>query len=99
MSKERPLRRGKLESVRVKGAPYPATPRTEKHDRQPRPRFPVKATTRPRELREPSPYAYVAKYGGDDPRGNPDPVKFHAYHRPATLTKSLTNAADMSGAD
>ena len=99
MIKRQSLRRAKVEGVRVKGAPYPPTPKTAKGDRQRRPRFPVKKTKQPRELREPSRSAAVAKAGGDDPRGNPFPVRFHEYERPGTLSKSLTNAADMSGAD
>src|SRR6187551_368954 len=99
MIKQQTLRRAKVEGIRVKGAPYPAAPRTAKGDRQPRPKFPVKKTGSPRELKERSPAAQAAKNGGDDPRGNPDPVRFHEYERPGTLTKNLTNAADMSGAD
>ena len=41
----------------------------------------------------------IAKAGGHDPRGNRDPVCFHDYHPSKALTKRLTNAADMSGAD
>jgi hypothetical protein len=97
--REQPLQVGRQRGIRVKGAPFPPVPRRRKGDRQPRPRFPVKKTGKPRDLREPSPRAEVAKSGGDDPRGNPDPVVFLAYHRPTSLTKDLTNAADMSGAD
>ncbi len=99
MIKEQRLRRGRHGGVRVKGAPYPSVPRGAKGDRQPRPRFPVKPTGRPRALREPSPRAQAAKSGAGDPRGNRDPVTFHDYRRSKALTKSLTNAADMSGAD
>ena len=96
---EQRLRRGRLTGVRVKGAPYPAVPPGRKRDRQPRPRFPVKRTGRPRPLHEPSSHAVIAKAGGRDPNGNRDPVVFHGYHPSKGLTKSLTNAADMSGAD
>ena len=99
MIKEQPLKKGTRHGTRVKGALYPAVPRTQKGDRQPRPRFPVKATTKAIDLRRPSSSSDVAKAGGGDPRGNPDPVKFEAYRRPKSLSKSLTNAADMSGAD
>src|SRR5215210_1541516 len=34
-----------------------------------------------------------------DPHGNPDPVIFHQYNPSDTVSKRLTNAADMSGAD
>jgi hypothetical protein len=98
ISKER-LHRGRGTAEKTKGAPYPPEPRRKKSDRQPRPRFPVKTTGRPKRLREPSPGSEVAKAGGKDPRGNDDPVVFHGYHRSSTLTKDLTNAADMSGAD
>lgn len=99
MIREQPLRRGQLEGVRVKGAPYPRVPPGRKGDRQPRPRFPVKKTGAPRKLREPSPQAEIAKAGGDDPRGNRDPVVFHGYSKSSPLTKNLTNAADISGDD
>jgi hypothetical protein len=99
MMREQPLARARLKGIQVKGAPYPPVPPGRKGDRQPRPRHPVKATGKPRALREPSPHADVAKAGGDDPHGNPDPVRFHSYQRPPALTKNLTNAADMSGAD
>jgi hypothetical protein len=74
-------------------------PERQKGDRQPRPRHRVKRTAKPRRLREASPHAEVGKGGDPDPRGNRDPVIFHGYHPTKTLTKSLTNAADMSGAD
>ena len=96
---EQRLRRGRLDGVRVKGAPYPPVPPGKKRDRQPRPRFPVKRTGRPRPLHEPSSHAVIAKAGGRDPNGNRDPVVFHGYHPSKGLTKSLTNAADMSGSD
>jgi hypothetical protein len=99
MARELRLRKGRLDGVPVKGAPYPPVPPRRKRDRQPRPLHPVKRTTRPQPLREVSSPADVAKAGGDDPRGNPDPVVFHEYSRPGSLTKNLTNAADMSGAD
>ena len=41
----------------------------------------------------------VAKAGGRDPNGSRDPVVFHGYRPSKGLTKSLTNAADMSGSD
>lgn len=99
MIKEQPLGRGKLKAVQTKGAPYPGVPPRKKGDRQPRPKFPVKTTGKPKRLREPSPSALVAKAGAKDPRGNDPPVTFHGYERSTALTRSLTNAADMSGAD
>lgn len=99
MIREAPLRRGRIEGIAVKGAPYPRVPPGKKDDRQPRPRFPIKKTGKPRPLRDPSSHAVVAKAGGRDPNGNPDPVVFHGYQVSGTLTKSLTNAADMSGSD
>ena len=68
--RQQSLRRGQQRSVEVKGAPYPPVPPSAKGDRQQRPRYRVKKTDKPRELRQPSPNAEVAKNGGDDPRGN-----------------------------
>ena len=99
MIKEQPLQRARLKATQTKGAPYPRVPPGKKGDRQPRPKFPVKVTGKPSRLREPSPGSQAAKAGGKDPRGNDNPVRFHDYHRSTALTKSLTNAADMSGAD
>jgi hypothetical protein len=99
MIREQKLRVGQLRGRKVKGAPFPRVPPAKHGDRQPRPRFPVRTSGKPGRLREPSGQAEVAKAGGRDPRGNPDPVVFHGYGRPGAIQKSLTNAADMSGAD
>ena len=82
MTREQLLRRGRHRGVKVKGAPYPPVPRGAKGDRQPRPQVPVKKTGKPRDLRERSPHAEVAKSGGGDPNRNPDPVVFHEYRPP-----------------
>jgi hypothetical protein len=99
MIREQQLSRGRIAGIAVKGAPYPRVPPGKKGDRQPRPRFPIKKTGKPRPLRDPSSHAVVAEAGGRDPNGNPDPVVFHGYQSSTTLKKSLTNAADMSGSD
>jgi hypothetical protein len=99
MEKELRLAEGRVEAVSVKGAPYPAVDPRKHEDRQPRPTYEVKDTGKPVELREPSQAADVAEAGGEDPHGNPNPVVFHEYGPAGTLSKNLTNAADMSGAD
>jgi hypothetical protein len=99
MARETRLAKGRLKGTKVKGAPYkPAGPGALK-DKQPRPKFKLKKTGRPRPLKEPSPAAETARADDQDPHGNPDPVVFHGYRPADTLTKALTNAADMSGAD
>lgn len=92
------LAEGRVEAIRVEGAPYPPADPKRLHDKQPRPDRIVKATRKPRRLREPSRAAEVARAGDPAPGGS-DPVHFHAYGPAGTLTKALTNAADMSGAD
>lgn len=99
MIRSQRLGSGQVKGIRVQGGRLPPVPKAHHADRQPRPHFPVKATSKPRKLKEPSPGAQVGRAGDPDPRGNPDPVTFHAYHAGTSLTKSLTNAADMSGAD
>jgi hypothetical protein len=99
MIREQALRRGRIAGIEVKGAPYPPVAPGRRDDRQPRPRFPIRRTGKPRPLRDPSSQAVVAEAGGRDPNGNPDPVVFHGYQRSKTLKKALTNAADMSGSD
>lgn len=92
------LSEGRREGVLVKGARYkPVDPRTLQ-DKQPRPRRDVPATRKPRRLGRPSHPAAVLRAGDRPPAGR-DPVRFHGYGPSDTLTKSLTNAADMSGAD
>ena len=54
-------------------------------------------TSRPVELKEPS--RRQTRAGDPEPGRNPNPVTFHEYRPSDTLTKKLTNAADMSGAD
>ena len=99
MNNELVLSRGRVDGVRVEGARYPAVERTRLGDRQPRPVLDVAVAEKPRDLREPSPAAEAGRAGDPDPRGNRDPVIFHQYRPSDTLTKALTNAADMSGAD
>jgi hypothetical protein len=93
------LGEGRAENRRVEGAKYPPVDPNRLSDKQPRPHIAVKSTSKPRKLREPSPAAEAAGAGDPDPRGNPDPVVFHSYEPSDVLIKSLTNAADMSGAD
>ncbi len=93
------LKEGRRDGVPVKGAPFRPVPPERKGDRQPRPDRPVKATAKPRLLKEPSRPAGVARAGGGDPHGNRDPVVFHRYRPADTENRGLDNAADMSGAD
>lgn len=95
------LGQGRREAVTVRGATFDPVEARSLNDRQPRPSGPelVARARRPRRLRELSPAAQVARGDDQDPRGNPDPVVFHAYGPADTLGKTLTNAADMSGAD
>lgn len=99
MARELLLTEGRAEALQVKGAPFPPVDPSRQEDEQPRPRRRVKRTRRPRLLRKPSRPADVARADDPDPHGNPDPVVFHEYGPAGGLTKSLTNAADMSGAD
>jgi len=92
------LAEGRLEGVQVEGARYPPVDPSRLYDKQPRPRREVPTSRKPRRLRKPSDPAEVARAGDRDPRGR-DPVVFHEYGPAGSLTKSLTNAADMSGAD
>ena len=95
------LERGRTEPVTVRGAVFEPVETRWLGDRQPRPAGPevVARSRRPRRLKELSPAAEVARADDRDPKGNPDPVVFHAYGPADTLVRSLTNAADMSGAD
>jgi hypothetical protein len=101
MAGEWVLARGRKEAAAdVRGAANrPAEPE-QRSDQQRRPKQPavVKTARRPRLLRELSPAAQVVRAGGPDPRGNQDPVVFHAYRPAGTLDKDVRNAADMSGA-
>lgn len=99
MKGELVLERGKRESTSVKGAPYPRVGRARLSDAQPRPPLIVPGTRRPERLREPSAMASVARAGDPDPHDNRDPVVFQEYSPSRGVTKNLTNAADMSGAD
>ena len=94
------LTEGRQESRRVEGAKYPPVG-WKPPDRQPRPSGPaaVSTTRRPKLLRRPSPSAEATHADDKDPRGNPYPVVFHEYGPAPTVTKTLLNAADMSGAD
>ena len=97
MKGELTLTRGKREAAVVRGAPYPARERTERADRQPRPIYVVRTADMPVELREVSPSADVARADDRRPGERKQPVRFHGYFPSDGLTKSLTNAADMSG--
>ena len=97
--RETELSRGRRGGTRVKGAKYPPATREPRSERQIRKRLQVKVAKRPRPLREPSKPAQPARVGDRDPSGNDKPVVFHEYGPSDTLTKALTNAADMSGAD
>src|SRR4051812_27390280 len=99
MARESALLEGRADPLRVEGAPFPPLDPSRHEDEQPRPRRPVRRTRRARLLREPSRPAEVGRAGDPDPHGNPEPVIFHSYEPSGGLTKSLTNAADMSGAD
>src|SRR5437867_3698743 len=100
MPREFKLRLAKKEAEHVKGAPFKAVPKRRASDRQERRRLVVPTATRKRRLREPSPSAEVTSADDPDPKGNRDPVIFHHYG-PALGdgTKSLSNAADISGDD
>jgi hypothetical protein len=95
------LERGRQEPATVRGASFEPVETRQLSDRQPRPSGPeiVARSRRPRRLKELSPPAEAAHGDDRDPRGNQDPVVFHAYGSSDTVTKSLTNAADMSGSD
>ena len=97
--RETELSRGRRDGTRVKGAKYPPATREPRSERQIRKRLQVKVAKKPRPLREPSTPAQIARAGDKDPSGNDKPVVFHEYGPSDALTKSLTNAADMSGAD
>ncbi len=90
---------GRREGIRVEGARFPPARREPKSERQVRKRLKVKVSKTPRALREPSRPALLARADDRDPNRNPDPVVFHEYAPSTGLTKALTNAADMSGAD
>ncbi len=92
------LGRGQVDGVFVKGAPHPRVDPSKLYDKQPRPLREVPSTRKPRRLRAPSEPARVARADDRPPKGR-KPVRFHEYGTPGTLTKNLTNAADMSGAD
>jgi hypothetical protein len=98
MIRSQRLASGHARGIRVQGGRLPPAQRIHR-DKQPRPSFPVRGTSRPRKLKEPSAPASVGRGGDPDPRGNRDPVTFHGYRPGTSLTKGLTNAADMSGAD
>jgi hypothetical protein len=101
MARELLLERGVREALRIEGAPFPPVEHAPGADRQPRPREPalVRTDPEPRALKELGPAAQVIRADDPDPFGNPDPVVFHGYAPADPLTKTLTNAADMSGAD
>jgi hypothetical protein len=98
MDRELVLNRGVVDGVEVKGAPDPPVDPARLSDRQPRPRVDVVVTRQPLELRALNPQADVARGDGPDPHGNPDPVIFHQSNPSDTVSKRLTNAADVSGA-
>ena len=99
MEGELELAYGRVEAQFVEGAPYPPVDPDRLSDHEPRSRLEVAETSQPVELKEPSRAAETARAGDPDPGGNPNPVTFHEYRPSDTLTKKLTNAADMSGAD
>ena len=99
MEGELELAYGRVEAQFVEGAPYPPVDPDRLSDHEPRSRLEVAETSQPVELKEPSRAAETARAGDPDPGGNPNPVTFHEYRPSNTLTKKLTNAADMSGAD
>jgi len=85
--------------TQVRGAKYPAAKRKPIAERQEREPLVVRTTPKPRVLREPSLPGLIMPEGDRDPWGSDKPVRFHEYGPSTELTKSLTNAADMSGAD
>jgi hypothetical protein len=101
MEREMVLERGEHEALRIEGAPYPAVEHLPVADRQRRPGDPavVAVSSEPVALRAPSRVAQTVRADDRDPHGNKDPVIFHQYGTADTLAKTLTNAADMSGAD
>ena len=88
-------RTGTCEGRSVKGGRYKPAKRRILGQKPPRPLLVVDTSTKPRALRKLPPAAEVLK--ADDVR---DPkVEFTDYAGGDTVTRSLTNAADMSGAD
>ena len=83
------------ESTFVRGAPYPAARRRVLGQKKRRPVVIVPEATEPHELRELPGPADVRK-AGDRPGAE---VTFYDYAGSDTVTRSLANAADMSGAD
>jgi len=88
-------RTGTSEGRSVKGGRYKPAKRRVLGQKPPRPLLVVDTSTKPRALRKLPPAAEIMK--ADDVR---DPkVEFTDYAGGDTVTRSLTNAADMSGAD
>jgi hypothetical protein len=88
-------RTGTCEGRSVRGGRYKPAKRRILGQKPPRPLLVVDTSTKPRALRKLPPAAEVLK--ADDVR---DPkVEFTDYAGGDTVTRSLTNAADMSGAD
>lgn len=83
------------EGTRVEGAPYPRAKARVLGQKKHRPVFTVPASEKPRPLRELPPAAQAGR--ADDAADAK--VVFPDYAGSTTVTRGLTNAADMSGAD
>ena len=100
MAREQLLERGVREALHIKGAPFPRLVTILKRTGKRRAREPAPSSA---PIQNPWPCGNrprPAVRGDDpDPSGNRDPVVLPRIRPGRTLTKTLTNAGDMSGAD
>lgn len=91
---------GQVRGQKVKGGPFPPKRHFGEHEQGESRSRSVATTADPHPLKEASPHARILN--ADDPSAddNRDPVTFHKYDESGQVgPKSLTNAADISGAD